>query len=431
MRPAILTSLASRLGLTPRDVRMKTGTLIVEHPTEPAAPERADDVLTVLVVVEPGLDGVFRHVEGLVDYLLRQGSRVHLAFSSRRSGRAMLQLVERVRESGGDVMDLRVSNIPQPADAWALLRLSAMIRRVRPDVIHAHSSKAGALTRFAACLHRTPLCLYTPHAYYGMAKPAWLRVWFFNQVEKVLGRIGRTIAISPDEADFARRTLNVPGNRVEIIRNPVDTARFRPPSPAERRAARQRFGIPEDAVVLATIGRMCWQKDPETAYQAVAPLCAANPRLQFLHLGWGKWKDYLLALAQRLGCGSQVRILDYVDDPRSFYHAVDGIVISSRYEAGWPLVFLEALACDLPVMAATCPGMSDIGAAGLSHVWTFPPEDVAGCTASVRAWLAGREGPARDSNHRAYAVDRLSPESCYGAVLDLYQRGVRSRRRRT
>ena len=401
---------------------MKIWGVAADRPSEQSRPGDPAGSLTVLVVVEPGLDGVFRHVEGLVDFLLKQGTRVHLAYSSRRSGGAMLQLVERVRATGAQVMDMRVSNIPQLGDVFAFVRLMAFVRRLRPDVIHAHSSKAGALARFIAYLLRHPLCLYTPNAYYGLSKTPWFRVRFFNQVERMLGRVGRTIAISQDEADFALNILRVPRDRLAVIHNPVDATRFKPASPAERRAARIRFGIPEDAVVLATIGRMCWQKDPETAYNAVAPVCAENPSLMFLHLGWGKWKEYLLGLAQRLGYGSQLRILDYVDDPRSFYHAVDGILVTSRYEAGWPLVFLEAMACNLPVVASTCLGMSDVGKAGLSHVWTFPPGDASTCTQGVRLWLANRSGPITESNHRRFATERLSPERCYGAVFELYRR---------
>jgi len=179
--------------------------------------------------------------------------------------------------------------------------------------------------------------------------------------------------------------------------------------------------------VLATIGRMCWQKDPETAYSGVAPVCAQNPDLYFLHLGWGKWKQYLLGCSRRLGFGSRLRILDYVDDPRGFYHAIDGLLVSSRYEAGWPLVFLEAMACNLPVIAATCMGMSDVGRAGLSHVWTFPPEQVAGCTAAVRQWLESHRMGVRECNHRDFAMRRLSPERCYGALFDLYRTGSTAR----
>jgi glycosyltransferase involved in cell wall biosynthesis len=378
--------------------------------------------LSVLLVVEPGLDGVFRHVEGLVEYLLTQNQRIHLAYSSRRSGQAMTLLVERVRRTGGETIDLRVANTPQIRDFSALSRLIGLIRRTRPDVIHAHSSKAGVLARAAAIITGHRQCLYTPHAYYGMAKPPSLRVGFFNWVERVAARYATTIAISKEESDFAVNRLHIDRAHIHIIHNPVDTARFQPATPEQRRSARLKLGIPEDITVLATIGRMCWQKDPETAYRAVAPVCQRNPALLFLHLGWGKWNEYLRGFSQELGFKSQLRILEYTDDPRAFYHAVDGVLITSRYEAGWPLVLLESLSCNLPVMTATCLGMSDVDQAGLSEVWTFSPEDVAGCTAAVEAWLASHTRNNHERNHREFAAERLSPERCYGAVLQLYYR---------
>jgi glycosyltransferase involved in cell wall biosynthesis len=305
----------------------------------------------------------------------------------------------------------------------ALASLVALIRRVQPDIVHSHSSKAGVLGRAAAILTGCRQSFYSPQAYYGMAKPPWLKVRFFNWIESIFGRFGRTLAISMDEAEFAQKVLGIPRERITIIPNPVDAGRFRPATPEQRRAARTRFGIPEGAVVLATVGRMCWQKDPETAYAGVAPVCAENPDLLFFHLGWGKWREYLLGLGQRLGLGAHLRILDYTDDPCYFYHAIDALVVSSRYEAGWSLVFLEAMACNLPIVSSTCIGMSDIGRAGLSGVWTFEPEDVAGCTRAIRRWLDShrRGSGAAFRNHRQFVVERLSPERSYGAIFDLYR----------
>jgi glycosyltransferase involved in cell wall biosynthesis len=376
--------------------------------------------MSLLLLVEPGIDGVFRHVEGLTYFLLEHDVRVHLAYSSRRCSAAMLRLVDRVRAAGGEAVDLRITNVPELADISAFIRLIRLMRRTRPDVVHTHSSKAGALGRFAALLLGHRRCFYSPQAYYGMAKPSSIKVRFYNLVEHLLGGFGTTIAISEDEARFARTVLRVPADQIRVIHNPVDTTCFVPASPEQRRSARVALGIPEHSVVVAIIGRMCWQKDPETAYAGVAPVCARNPDLILFHLGWGKWKEYLQGFGQQHGMGNQLRIVDYTDDPRGFYHAIDALLVSSRYEAGWPLVLLEAMACNLPVVAATGMGMSDLGRAPLSHVWTFLPEQVEGCTVAVSKWLACQREGIRTCNHREFAVARFSPEQCYRTLLDLY-----------
>ncbi|HZP59425.1 MAG TPA: glycosyltransferase [Opitutaceae bacterium] len=409
--------------LRPAGGSLRRGPVPAEMEETPGPAGSAAGRLRLLLVVEPGLDGVFRHVEGLVAVLLDRPIELHLAFSSRRCGRGMRRVVEQVRSAGGEIIDLKVSNLPTPLDLAALIRLFVFIKRIQPDIVHSHSSKAGLLGRAAAILGGCKRSFYSPHAYYGMNKPPWLKVRFFNQVESIFGRFGKTVVISSDEARFARENLGISDARIAVIPNPVDATRFRPATAEQRRAARAKFGIPEGATVLGMVGRMCWQKDPETAYAGVAPVCAENPDLLFLHLGWGKWKEYLLGLGHRLGLGSRLRILDYNEDPCSFYHAVDGLVMSSRYEAGWSLVFLEALACNLPVISSTCIGMSDIGQAGLSHLWTFQPEDRPGCSQAVRKWLAGhrRDSGRPACNHRDYVIEHFSPERGYGAIYDLYR----------
>jgi glycosyltransferase involved in cell wall biosynthesis len=169
------------------------------------------------------------------------------------------------------------------------------------------------------------------------------------------------------------------------------------------------------------VGRMCWQKDPETAYQAFLQVASHRPKLRFLHLGWGKWKDYLLGKARERGLEDRVQILDYMEKPLEFYHGIDSLLISSRYEAGWPFVVLEALACNLPVIGATCPGMENLGTVGLSHVYPFAPEKEADCAQGIETWLRPRDELARRCNHRDYALEHFSLDQCFGGVLKLYQ----------
>ena len=113
MSPSFLAAFATKIGLDLPLAKAQENPVVPR--SEPPWRSGGSRGLTVLLVMEPGLDGVFRHVEGLLDFLLKRGIRVHLAYSSRRSGRAMLQLVARVQAAGGQVLDMRVTNIPQPA----------------------------------------------------------------------------------------------------------------------------------------------------------------------------------------------------------------------------------------------------------------------------------------------------------------------------
>jgi glycosyltransferase involved in cell wall biosynthesis len=379
--------------------------------------------VNVLQVVEPGVDGVFRHVEGLTKFLASRGVNVSLAYSDVRGSEGLRRLVAEVSSSGGKTLNLAVSNKPSLSDVFALLKLRRLIAEVRPDVVHAHSSKAGGLVRLPLVASRRTPVFYTPHAYYGMARRSGAGPWVFDRVESLLARRGTTINISKDEADFARSHLGLPAQRQRVIHNPVRTDTFRPAAPEERAAARAAIGVPLGAFAIGTVGRMCFQKDPETLYRAVAPLLRRRPDLYLLHLGEGELLDDLKSLSAALMIERQVRFCGYAENPIGFYHALDAFAMTSRYEAGWPIVLLEALACGLPVMSSRAPGTADIDKAGLSHCWTAAAGDIAGFEVAFGAMLEDQPR-ARPNNHRELALDRFSPEACYGAVLDQYRDAV-------
>lgn len=377
--------------------------------------------LRILLVSEPGWTGVFRHVEGLADFLHAAGQQVALAYSDVRGSAGLNKLVERIISRGGPVRNLRISHAPQLGDLRAWARLHSLIQEFQPDIIHAHSSKAGALTRIPGLLQliKTPL-FYTPNAYYGMARQGGLADFVFTSIERLLANVGHTINISKDEATFARDILYLRPDHQFIIHNPVQIDFFKPATGDQRTQARRDLGIPEDSVLLGTAGRLCFEKDPETLYQALQPIFAANPKLRLLHMISGDADPRLEDLAKRLGIRDRIHLLPYQEDLRPAYHCLDGFVMTSRYEAGWPIVILEALACGLPLVSSTGPGMSDIGNGGLSHCWTAPVGDVRGFTQSISAMVYDLT-QSRPNNHRQIAETRFSPEHCYGEVLKAYR----------
>jgi glycosyltransferase involved in cell wall biosynthesis len=379
--------------------------------------------MKVLQIVEPGIDGVFRHVEGLSRFLRDSGVGVSLAYSDVRGSIGLQRLVAEVQASGGRTLNLRVGNKPGLADLGAAAQLHQLIKELRPDVLHAHSSKAGGLLRLPFVAPRSAPLFYTPHAYYGMAGRRGAGPWLFDGIERLLSRRGTTINISTDEATFASERLGLLPPRQRVIHNPVQVSKFTPASPEHKMAARRALGISPEAIVLGTAGRMCFQKDPETLYRAIAPLLRQRPELRLLHLGQGELLGLLQGLCKELGITGQVVFCGYQEDPRCFYHALDGLVMSSLYEAGWPIVILEAMACDLPFVSSLAPGTSGIDRAGLSHCWTAPARSVAGFEAALRALLDDLM-LQRPSNHRATALTRFSPEVCYGAVLNEYQKAA-------
>jgi len=375
--------------------------------------------MRVLLVSEPGVDGVFRHVEALAAFLLERGHGVDLAYSDVRGSDRLLKLVADIETAGGRTLNLRVGNGPGPRDVGALMRLRGLVKAARPEVIHAHSSKAGVLVRALRCLGvRQPL-FYTPHAYYGLAGKGGMKSALFNSIEAVLGRIGTTINLSDGEMSFAREVLRLPQRRLRLVANPVDTARFTPASMQRRLELRVALGVPEEALLLGSVGRLAFQKDPITLYRGFAAALKKSPQLWLYHLGDGELTAECEALAAELGIAGRIVRQRYLSEPLAFYQALDGMILTSRYE-GLSFAVLEALACDLPVILSEVPGNLDFVRMGLSHCWSAGKEDASGFGKAIENWAL--DHPLnRSSNHREIAETRFSQAACFGALVREYE----------
>src|SRR5687767_12927744 len=169
--------------------------------------------MNVLLVTEPGVDGVFRYVDTLCRYLWEQNVGVHLAYSDRRGSDRLFNLVAEVSERGGRTLNLHTANRPEMADGGALRSLFQLTREIRPDVIHSHSSKAGFLGRALRFGGVQAVQCYHPHAYVGMRPNPGRFDTVYNLIEGMLGRVANTIVVSSGEAAFARQRLKIPSSR--------------------------------------------------------------------------------------------------------------------------------------------------------------------------------------------------------------------------
>jgi glycosyltransferase involved in cell wall biosynthesis len=379
--------------------------------------------MNVLIVSEPGVDGVFRYVETLIHFLLGQGVSVHFAYSDVRGGAGLRRLVERVESRGGRTLNLRVGNRPSFSDLAALLALRRLARDIRPDLIHCHSSKAGALARALPALGvlGVPL-VYQPHAYIGMRPVRGRADFFYDAVERLLGRWSTTVTCSYDEQRYALHRLRVPPARVPAICNGVDTSRFTPGSPARRRELRAAFRLPPDAIVLGAMCRSSAQKDPLTLYLAFAAAARRDPRIVLFHVGQGELDPLLDAVVERHALEDRVIRLPFLATPADFYHAIDGFALASRYE-GFSLALLEALAADLPIILSDAPGNGDLSHRPLSHLWIRHVGDQDGFADAILEWAAERASPRRSPcNHREIAETFYEQNRSLAKVLSLYRR---------
>lgn len=173
------------------------------------------------------------------------------------------------------------------------------------------------------------------------------------------------ITISQEaKAHFQRRGTRVP---IDVVYNGIDAERFG----ASKKMARQRFDLPADKPVIALCGRLeSKQKGQNFLLHALTRSEFLRDQVLTLFVGDGPDEASLKAEVERLGLNSAVRFTGWCDTA-SLYPGIDVLVIASRFE-GMPLVMLEALVSNVPVIATDRDGMKEI----LPVEWRFPSGDV-------------------------------------------------------
>ena len=320
-------------------------------------------------------------------------------------------LTERVRALGH-----RVEVVPElgraihPAqDRRAVAALGQVIDDVGPDLLHAHSSKAGLVARMAGRRRRVPVVftahgwVFAPQVPTATRAPVWL-------AEAVAGRLGhRIICLSEHDRDLARRQLRLPASALTVIPHGIDLDA--PLADPGRQPA---------TILMAA--RLQAQKDHDTLLTAIERLDRTDIRLRLA--GDGPRRSELEDRVERLGLSDRVEFLGDRADVPGLLAEAQLFALVSHYE-GLPISILEAMRAGLPVVASNVGGVADQVVDGATGR-LVEQGDVAGLTRvladllddpDVRARM-GRAGRARVETHfpRSLMVDRL--RRLYDEVVD-------------
>ena len=152
-------------------------------------------------------------------------------------------------------------------------------------------------------------------------------------------------------AEIARRTWWLPEKAIRFIPNGVDIQLFRPGEPA---AARRALGLPEDGLIVGTVGHLRAEKNQERLLRAFAQVARYLPAWLLL-VGGGSLREHLGLVAKQLGMADRVLFAGIIQQPVAYYQALDVFALSSDTEQ-MPIALLEAMASSLPCRPATDDG---------------------------------------------------------------------------
>lgn len=245
-------------------------------------------------------------------------------------------------------------------DLIALVRLTKLLRRIRPSIVHTHSSKAGILGRWAAWLAGVPVIIHTIHGY-GITpvQPRWL-TYLLIAVERITGWI-TTQWVAVSQADITKgRTWRLFRNNVLLVRPGIDPGPFQQARVGSDLALmRKELGAAPGTRLIGTVACLKPQKAPEDFIEVAKLVTQSVPSVRFVLIGDGELRPKLEWLIARYGLHGHVQIAGWRRDIPVVMQALDIFLLTSHWE-GLARVLLEARAAGLPIVATNVGGADEV-----------------------------------------------------------------------
>ena len=325
------------------------------------------------VLNSPGCGGVPRVAHALVRHGDPDRVAPHVFYLKRGTG-----------ADAFDGMDIPRRTASSDSKAAAMVELVTWLEANRIDILHTHSFRPNLYARMAGAVLR-PSGLKVVAHYHNDYSDKW------DGDAIALERRLRDVTdgfVAVSDA-VARHVADRVSARAEVIDNGIDLERV---TGGARAAGRARLALPDDALAIGLVGRICRQKGVDTFVEAAIALAPRFPLARFLVIGEAEDS----ALAERLECrlagaglGDRVHLVGYRQDMADVLAALDILAAPSRWE-GFGLCVAEAMAAGLPVVASDVGGIPGVaGGAAL----LVPPDDPA-------ALAAGLAEVARDPSRR-------------------------------
>lgn len=251
-------------------------------------------------------------------------------------------------------------------DARSLIEIAGIMRRERPDVLHTHLAKAGALGRIAA---RFFPGIKTVHTYHGHVFSGYFspgRTKFYLGLERWLARrTDRIVVLSESQrSEILERYGIGRAGQYAVVPLGFDLERFGR-AHETRGGLRRELGIPPDSPVVSTVGRLVPIKDHGLFLEVARLVLGGRPDAVFLVVGDGPLRMGIEESVRKLGLGKNVFFLGWRSDLERVYADSDLVALTSLNE-GTPVSLIEAAASGRAIVATDVGGVSDVVRHGVS-----------------------------------------------------------------
>jgi glycosyltransferase involved in cell wall biosynthesis len=255
-------------------------------------------------------------------------------------------------------------------DYKSYYKLKDIIRKFKPDIVHTHAAKAGAVGRLAAhhCGVKSIVHTYHGHVFHGYFSPSKTR--FFLEIERYLAsKTTKIVALSKSQREELTAVYKIaPEQKFEIIQLGFDLRKFTADIPTKRKNFRDQYGLNDDEVAVGIVGRLVPIKNHEMFLRAIHTVSKlTDKKIKALIIGDGEERQRLEQLTDELGLKHNdstekkvsVIFTGWRKDIDVCNAGLDIVCLTSKNE-GTPVSLIEAQAAGRPIISTRVGGIEDI-----------------------------------------------------------------------
>ena len=294
--------------------------------------------------------GVDRYIRVLLKYLNSDKYENILICSNDYDLNSYINLVDKFEQ-------IEMTRNIDIKDLFVTREIRKIILKHKPDIIYAHSSKAGALARMANIGTKIK-CIYNPHGWSFNMQCASKKKMIYTIIERIAALFcDKIICISDAEYKSALNKKICNKRKLKTIYNGIDIDEYE--DSGEKKLSRNDLGIPENALVFGMVGRLSLQKAPDTFIKSAKLIKQRFKNAFFIIVGNGPMEEEILSLAKSYDIDKSLIITGWINNPLDYVALFDVAFLLSRWE-GFGLALAEYMLKEKPIIATNIDAIPNL-----------------------------------------------------------------------
>lgn len=326
----------------------------------------------ILLIVEATLGGLRQHVVDIATNLDRTHYEVYLAYSDGRADEKFFEDLENLRSNTTLIRCEYMQRELGTHDLKAIRELRKIMKEVKPDIVHCHSSKAGIVGRVAAKTSGVRKVFYTPNAYsFQSPDLSEKKRKVYVMAERFLSRhmTTKTINVSLGEMNLALQNKLDKKDKFCLIYNGIPQQ-----EQPDKQELRKNFHFSAGHILVGVTARFAAQKDPMTFCKIAKNVVEQNPKAHFIYIGDGELEEEVRQWMKKEQMEEHIHLLGFRSDASRLVGMLDIYLSTALYE-GLPYSMIEAMRAGVPLIATDVVGNNELVIDGVNG-YLFPKKDV-------------------------------------------------------